>query len=56
MAKCYGSLFIEAARARWTVFVHRERVATDATRSHRSLAPADRQVQPLAGFMTEAHQ
>ncbi len=49
-------LFSEAARERWTVLVHRERVATGAVRVHRSLAPARWQVQPLAGFMTEAHQ
>ena len=50
------SLFSEAARARWTVCVHRTRVATRAVRLHRSLAPPWGEVQPLAGFMTEAHQ
>jgi hypothetical protein len=56
MAKCCQSLFSEAARERWTLFVHRERGATGAIALHRSLAPARGQVQPLAGFMTEAHR
>jgi hypothetical protein len=56
MAKCCRSLFSEAARERWTRFVHRERAATGAIAVHRSLAPVRGQVQPLAGFMTEAHQ
>jgi hypothetical protein len=56
MAKWCESPFIEAARERWTVCVHRERVATGAIRVHRSLAPPRWEVQPLAGFMTEAHQ
>ena len=55
MAKWSGTLR-EAARERWTTCVHRERVATGAVPVHRSLAPARWQVQPLAGFMTEAHQ
>jgi hypothetical protein len=49
-------LFIEAARERWTVCVHRERVATGAVRVHRSLGAPRRELQPRAGFMTEAHQ
>jgi hypothetical protein len=56
MAKCCESLVIEAARERGTLFVRRERVATLAIRLHRSLAAACWQLQPLAGFMTEAHQ
>jgi hypothetical protein len=49
-------LFGEAARERWTVCVHRERVATGAVRVHRSLGTPRWKVQPLAGSMTEAHQ
>jgi len=46
----------EAARARWTPLVHRERVATLAIRVHSSLAPPSREVQPIVGSMTEAHR
>ena len=57
---CHGQVLRTASHrshpGRWTLFVHRVRVATLAIRLHRSLAAACWQLQPLAGFMTEAHQ
>ena len=51
-----ADLFSEAARERWAVCVHRERVATGAVRIHNSMGSPRGERQPFAGFMPEAHQ